>query len=279
MKKAVILAAVLGIIFTACQKEIDWGFDQLANQQLVKILSVSGSDSTTVSFSYDLQRRLIKTTQISVTGGTASKDTFIINRNSSGIITTTVARGDQLQGLIDSIETRYFYNTTMQQYYAATRKIDIGGFMVTDSAVYTYDGSGKINLEKHYLVTGFPGIPVTQVAEVQYTFSSGGNNLVTMKQFAATTPGGGLTPISTENYTYDAKTNPLLLKNEAILLGLLNYFSVNNATQDDYVDETDPTQNTSTLINYKYNVVGRPDSSFATQSPAGTVTNSKYYYQ
>jgi hypothetical protein len=278
MRKYFLLATVLAIVVTACQKEIDWGLGDAANQQLLKIRSISGSDSTIITYTYDGQKLLILETTEGSSGGNSLNGTLKIYRKTSGIIDSTVQKSAALVTAgIDSILTKYYYNTSNSRYTAATRLVDVGGFTVTDSAAYSYDAGGKISLEKHYLVTGL--LPPFEALENQYTYSASGSNLVTMAQSAVSAPGGPLAPVSTENYSFDTKTDPLLLKNEAVLLGRLTYFSANNPTKTDYIDQTDPTQNFTINLTYKYNMGGKPDSSFATQIPAGTVTNSKYYYQ
>src|SRR6478609_7195749 len=150
MRKILLLVTVLAVLITACQKEIDWGLANGADQQLIKIRSISGVDTSVVTYTYDNQRRLIGETTVGLSAGTSINGTFVINRSSTGVILTTVQKGDQLTAAgIDSLLTKYYYNTTTSQYYAATRSIDIGGFSVIDSAVYTYDASKRITVEKH----------------------------------------------------------------------------------------------------------------------------------
>jgi hypothetical protein len=278
MRKVFVLVAIVGIVISACQKEIDWGFADLANQQLIRISSVSGSDSTIVNFGYDSQKRLISEITELISAGSSAKDTFIINRSSTGVINTTVQKGNSMVPGIDSLVTLFYYNNTTSRYYAATRLLDVGGFSITDSAEYSYDASGRIVLEKHFFITGL--FPVFEAAESQYVYSTTGTKLDTARQYIASgPPPAALTLFTTQTFSYDAKTTPLLLKNEAILLGRLNYYSANNASHFGYKDETDPTQDFSIDYIYKYNMAGKPDSATATQVPGGTVTASKYFYQ
>ena len=278
MIRVFLALTALIVLFTACQKEIDWSQGQSGDQLLVKVRSISGSDSTIINYTYDGQRRLILEATTGVSSGTSLNGTLQVNRNSSGIIMTSVQKSDMLTAAgVDSILTTFYYNTASSKYTAATSKLDIGGFSVTDSVSFVYDATGKISADKHWFVTGL--IPPFEALSNAYTYSATGNNLLTIVQSAPTAPGLPAVPVSTQTFSYDAKINPLILKNEAILLNRFNVYSGNNYTKLDFVDQTDPTNNFTVDNTYKYNFVSKPDSSFSTQSNTGAVTVSKYYYQ
>jgi hypothetical protein len=215
---------------------------------------------------------------VGVGSGVTLDMTFQVNRNSSGIITTTVQKSAALLAAgIDSIITRYIYNTSSSRYTSASFDITIGGFTVTDSAVYTYDGSGRIISDLHYLVTGL--VPPFEAIKNQYTYSANGQNLVSIDVLGAANPGDPLTLISSQAFTFDAKSDALILKNEAIILGRHGFYNANNATKVDFTSPVDPSQNFTLDYTYKYNSTNRPDSSYATRTPGGAVTASKYFYQ
>jgi hypothetical protein len=239
---------------------------------------MTGSDSTVITYSYDAQKRLVSETTVGVAGTQSLDMNFTINRNASGIITSTVQKSPTLLAAgIDSILTRYDYNSTTSKYLCAVFSISYGGFGVTDSAVYTYDGSGRIVSDLHWLISGI--IPAFQALKNQYTYSANGLNLIGVDQLAAANPGDALSIVSTQTYTFDAKTDALILKNEAVLIGRFGFYNANNASKLELVNTVDPAQNFNMDYTYKYNTSGRPDSSYGTRTPGGAVTASKYFYQ
>lgn len=278
MKIILVAAAALVVVLTACQKEIDWSQGQTGDQLLVKVRSITGSDSSIINYSYDGQKRLILESITGVNSGTSLNGTLQINRNSSGIIVTTIQKSDMLVSAgVDSIMTTFYYDAASSKYKAATSLLDIGGFSVTDSVVFTYDASGKITSDKHYFVTGL--VPPFEALSNAYTFSATGNNLLTIVQSAPTAPGMPAVPVSTQTFTYDSKVSPLILKNEAILLNRYTIYSPNNYTKLDFVDQTNPSNNYTVDNTYKYNFVSKPDSCTSNQSNTGAVALTKYYYQ
>ncbi len=275
--KAIGIIGLLTLSIVACQKEIDWG-SNTGNQLLVKIHSTTGSDSTIIMYAYDGFRRLIGETTVGVSAGITLDQTFVINRDASGIIISTIQKSALLLAAgVDSIKTRYYYNNGTQHYTAAAFDISIMGFGVTDSAVYTYDANGRINSDHHYIVTGF--VPPLEIASNQYTYSANGMNVTITNLQATTFPGNPLTDISNQTFSFDTKSAPLILKNEAIILNRASLYNANNATKNVFVDAMDPTNNYTLDLTYKYNLAGKPDSSFSTRTPGGNLTASKYFYQ
>lgn len=274
----------LTLVFVSCQKEIDWGLggSNNPNMLLVKIKSKTGTDTTQLEYYYDASKRIIREKTTGMSGGTSLENDLVINRNSSGIITTTVQKAAALIAAgIDSIETRFNYNTGTSKYTSSVFVLAIPGFAVTDSAVYNYDGSGRITGDDHYLlVSGLP-IPLPPVLGLKnyYIYSASGSNMDSIKQNAATTPGGPLTPVSSQAYSFDTKINPLIILNEAILLGRTGFYNTNNTKKATVTNTITPANDFTMDYTYKYNLVGKPDSSYGTRTPGGAVTASKYFYQ
>ncbi len=282
MKKSFANIVILSVIvMSSCQKEIDWGTisgGATVNQLLVKIISKTGSDSTVVTYSYDSQKRLIKETTSGVSGGTVVDNELKINRNIAGIILNSIQKSPALVSAgIDSVVTIYYYNAAASVYTSSSFKIGISGFTVTDSAVYSYDPTGKITSDIHYLKTGI--LPPIQVLKNQYTYSPNGINLIGLDQLAASTPGGPLSPVSSQTYSFDLKSNPLIIKNEAILLVRPGLFNANNNVKLVLNSTASPAANFTQDYVYIYNSSNKPDSSYATRTPGGTITASKYIYQ
>lgn len=270
---------LLSLVYMSCQKEIDWGLGGTgSNNLLSRINSKTGTDSSEVSYFYNTQNRLIREKTTGVSGGLTLDNELIINRNAAGVILTTVQKAASLViAGIDSVVTRYNYNTSTSRYTSSVFSLTAFGFSVTDSAVYSYDASGKIVSDVHYLATGF--LPPIQSLKNDYTYSADGVNISRQDQMAATTPGGPMLPVSSQTYTYDNKSNPLILSHEAVLLSKTGLFNANNSLKTVFTNTADPTANFNLDIIYRYNTEGKPDSAFSIRTPPGELTVSAYHYQ
>jgi hypothetical protein len=284
MKKIIILFSVVSVILTACQKEIDWGTGNPdSSPVLFRIKSKTGaSDTTQTDFYYDANKRLIRELVNGIASGQDMNNELTITRNGAGIITKTVQKAAALQAAgIDSVVTFYNYNTGTSKYTSSVFQLGIPGFTVMDSAVYTYDGAGRISKDEHYMqILGLPiPIPPILAARNTYTYSADGKNLVAIATDAATAPGGPLTPATAQAYTFDSKVNALILLNEAVLLNRHGFYNANNGTKVVLTNTIDPSQDFTMDITYTYNSTNKPDSSNSTRTPGGAVTTSKYFYQ
>jgi hypothetical protein len=269
----------------SCQKEIDWGFPNpgtIASQLLVKIKSKTGTDTTQIDYTYDASKRLIREKTTGFSGGVNLDNDLVIKRNSSGIITITVQKAATLIAAgIDSIETKYNYDAATSKYTSSVFQLAIPGLSVLDSAVYTYDGAGRISKDEHWLqTTGLPiPIPPILTARNTYTYSSDGKNLLGVATDAAIPPGTPLSPATAQVFTVDGKVNPLIILNEAVLLSRVGLFSASNPSKSIVTNTIDPSQDFTMDYVYKYNSANKPDSSYGTRTPGGIVTAAKYYYQ
>lgn len=283
MKSKLIPAAfLLSIAFFSCQKEIDWGTGSSSGQRLVRIKSQTGTDTTQIDYSYDASGRLIREKTTGIGSGISLDNDLIINRNSSGIITTTVQKAAALVlAGIDSIVTRFNYNTGTSRYTSTVFNLPVPGFPVTDSAVYTYNSAGRITSDEHYLQIGGLPLPLPPVLALRntYTYSADGKNLVSITQEAATAPGGPLSPASAQTFTFDTRINPLIILNEGVLTARTSLYNANNATQAVMTNSIDPSQDFTMDNTYRYNSSNKPDSSYSTRTPGGAVTATRFFYQ
>ncbi len=267
------------ISLAACQREIDWGVDSGAtNQLLVKVVAKSGTnDSTVTTYTYNAQRQLIREVVVAVTAGNSVQTEFILNRNSAGVITSSVLKSpDLVMTGIDSLLTRFNYANN--RYSSGVFSINLQGIALTDSTVYTYDANGRIISDQHLLKSSLFPLPIPiPILKNVYTYTADGKNLVKQEQSAPSTPGGPLSPVSSQTYTHDTNINPLILLNEAIILNRGDWFNANNVLTNQFASADDPTQNFSVNNSYRYNTVNKPDSLFSTR--AGQVTTSKFFYQ
>jgi hypothetical protein len=287
MKKLIFWSLLSTIILlVSCQKEIDWGLGGAgggaANLSLYRIKSKTGTDTTQIDYYYDANKSIIREKTTGIGSGQNLDNDLVISRNGAGIITKTVQKAASLLATgIDSVVTVYNYSTATSKYTSSIFQLSLFGFTVVDSAIYTYDASGKITKDEHYtLISGLPiPIPPTLTARNTYTYSADGKNLISVATDAAIPPATTLSPATAQTFTVDAKVNPLIILNEAVLLGRVGLFNANNSTKAVVTNTVDPTQDFTMDYTYKYNAANKPDSAYSTRLPGGVVSATKYFYQ
>lgn len=286
MKKLIFCAFLSSmILLVSCQKEIDWGLgggSGTANLSLYRIKSKTGTDTSQIDYYYDAGKRIIRELTNGMSAGQDLNNDLIITRNGSGIITKTVQKAAALLATgIDSVVTVYNYSTASSKYTSSVFQLSIFGFAIVDSADYTYDASGKISKDEHFTqISGLPiPLPPVLTARNTYTYSADGKNLLGVATDAAIPPATTLSPAAAQAYTVDGKVNPLIILNEAVLLGRVGLFNTNNSTKAIVTNSVNPTQDFTMDYTYKYNSANKPDSSTGTRTPGGAVTIYKYFYQ
>ena len=279
-KNSFILFCLMVLIVVSCQKEIDWGLGGggAVDKLLVKIISKTGLDSSITTYTYNSAKQLTGENITGVSGTTSLDADLKIYRNSAGIIQKTVqVAAALLANRIDSVVTRFNYSLALSRYSSAVFGVTVSGTNVIDSIVYTYDGSGKIVSDAHYIKASI--LPPVLNLRSQYTYSADGVNLTATQQSASSTLGGPLSQSSVQTFTFDTKKSPLIIKQEAIVLLRSGLFNAQNPIKTIVTNTSDPTNDFTMDYVYKYNSAGKPDSSYGTRTPGGAITASKYFYQ
>ena len=120
-------------------------------------------------------------------------------------------------------------------------------------------------------------MPPILTARNTYTYSADGKNLLNVATDAAIPPATTLSPATAQTYTVETKVNPLIISNEAILIGRVGLYNANNTIKAVVTNVIDPTQDFTMDYTFKYNSSNKPDSSYGTRTPGGAVTASKYF--
>ena len=279
-KNRITFFCLIVLVVASCQKEVDWGTGggDASDKLLVKIISKTGPDSSITTYTYNAAKQITGENTTGVAGTAILDNELKIYRNNSGIIqkTVQVAAGFLANG-IDSVVTRYNYNNTLLRYSSSVFSVTVSGTTVFDSILYVYDGSGKIVSDEHYVKASI--LPPVLNLKNQYTYSADGLNLTATQQLASTTLGGSLSQSTVQTFTFDTKKNPLIIKQEAIVLLRSGLFNAQNPLKMIVTNTSDPTNDYTMDYVYKYNTAGKPDSSYATRTPGATITASKYFYQ
>jgi hypothetical protein len=283
MKKLITAIPVLTLIFmVSCKKETSLqtggapGSGGGGNQPsglLSKLVSKSGSDSTVLVFGYDASKRLIS---LNTSGSDSSgnfQDSRRFVRNAQGIITQIIDKNPDLaQFGLDSVVTRLDYNGRY-----TNRVIEINTLFVAikDSTALSYDANGNIILEHEY-TDYMMGGGYEETAKTEYTYSGNNISLIKVSSFDSTT--ASYLPVYNATYNYDAKTSPLILKNEGTAIGYSDFFSSNNVTQAAFEVPSDPSSNFTLNTTYTYNSDNKPITGTGVVQGGGTSTSS-YFYQ
>src|SRR4026208_325814 len=133
-RKYTIIIILTILVFTSCQKEIDWGLGGNNKELLVKVVSKTGNDSTVTNYTYDGSQRLIREKISGIAQGIDLDNDLKIYRATDGVITRTVQSSALLAGTgVDSIVTRFNYNTSSKRYTSSLVTLTVLGVTVTDS--------------------------------------------------------------------------------------------------------------------------------------------------
>jgi len=251
--------ACTSLFLFSCQKEADYannnngngnGNGGNSNGLLQKIVSKSGSDSSSLIFGYNSSQKLIILNTIEVSGGTNSLTEERVERNTQSIIQKLIIKNDQYrQAGLDSIETIIEYNSG--RYVSKVTAIDLGGgAFFRDSVSLIYDGSGKVITERTYDDIGTGSYD--EMNKIEYTYS--GNNIATINYYSY----DGSSYSLKQAYAYDEydnKISPMSLGNEAFIFDSPALYSSNNPTKSS-VTALGFTQTYTT--SYTYSSAGKP---------------------
>jgi hypothetical protein len=285
MKQILITLSILTTIFLfSCQKEGDFsngnggsGGGGTSGTLLVKTVSKTGSDSVVTVYTYNSNKKLINEKRVGMSAGIDEGNEYRYYRNASGIITRYVQINAVLATSgIDSVTTIVHYNASSSRYTSTVQEISLSGFSVLDSSVFVYDANGKVIRSDLYQSIPLSGSGYDLTEKLKYTYAANGN----ISQYDIYDASSGTDDlIATVKYTFDTKTNPLILNGEAFAIGHPDWVSVNNGTNVEIIDITDPSNNQTIIFTYTYNNANRPVTAVSTQNPGAIVRNYTFYYQ
>lgn len=278
MNRILGLIAVSVFLFS-CQKEINFsnsgasgGNASLLVRADYKSTTDSSQNNYQINYIYDANKRLIRQITTGTLGGQDNSSDIILVRNSSGIITQAILKSPALSTFgLDSIVTTVYYDNNAKRYRASAEALNLYGLAVVDSTVYNYSGNSVIGTNEYQTFNG-----LTYIAyKTDNTYA--GPNLTMVKSYALDSS-GVLSLVSTYKFTYDNKTNPLILPSgEAFILG--NYFlvSTNNPLSFQILDETGAITSSENYT-YIYNSNNLPQSAKVLDG-SGAIFTETFYYQ
>jgi len=276
MRKNVLLLLIfVTAVLFSCQKEVDFantngGNGGTTDALLQKMVSRSGSDSSTLEFGYNASKKLMTLNTTDVTSGTTSLTRERVERNSQGIIQRLIIKDDQYQQLgLDSVVTVMEYSSG--KYISKVTTIDLGVVVFRDSVALIYNAEGKVITERIYddLATG----NYEENSKIDYTYS--GNNIAAIKYYSYDASTYSL--VVTDSYDeYDNKVSPMNIGLDAFVFDSPAMYSFNNPTKSSISDQS---SSQTFITSYTYNPVNKPLTATSTIQPGNSTATATYYYQ
>jgi len=264
---------LLSIILISCQKEINFPSGSFSTATLlVRQDSKSGTDSSSTTYVYDANKRLVKVITTGTVGGNDITGDITFVRNSAGIITQEIITSPSLQAIgIDSLAMLVYYDNNSKRYTSVTQVFEISGNSYKDSTAFIYSGNTIIGTNDFQTLYG-----ITFLAS-KSDYSYAGTNITNVNTYGLDST-LTMSLLATEKATYDNKTNPLKLPSgESFILGSFLLAGSNNLLTYQLLDGNGSIvrSNTST---YTYNSSNLPQTAKVVDA-SGTTTNVTYYYQ
>lgn len=241
------------------------------------VTKLPGNDSLRVFYTYDNQKRFISYKSEEYSSGSLVKGEVKFIRNTQGIVQKVVIKSDDLAGVgIDSIFYAVRYNTGTSRYTSSVLTFDDGTDIFRDSTAFTYNAAGKISLSEEFVDDGTG--TYEKYFKTEYTYNATGN-VIKAKNYYFDDMAGSYVASDQDEYEYDAKVNPLILGNEAFLLGDPSLASPNNQTKDTYTDLEDATNNDLITTTFTYNTANKPATDILTIQSESIPYPTTYNYQ
>ena len=278
--------AAIALLFSSCQKEFKDititpgtgnGNGSSNGNLLVKGVSISGTDTTTVNLVWSAAKKL---TQYSIAGksnGQAVDSRSDFQRDASGNIKKVVTIPLSAAGLIDSTVSIITYRPgTSQLAYIINTNYNVL-FPLRDSTVFTYNAAGRVSTKELYMENLLGGGWTKQFKNT-YTFDAQGN-LVTVVAGSVDAL-GNLTNTATTTNTYDSHLSAVTLGEEVFMMTGLGEETMSPNHVVSKTVSGSGVNGTFTFSQTIYNASGRPVSENLTAS--GTTPYSAkatYFYQ
>lgn len=290
-----LLSCLLVLGFSSCQKSIEWNDLVLTpttpvtptpgttgGNLLVKMVSLSSTDTVTYIYGYDSVKRLIKLTQVGVSSGDKVDETEYYIRDAAGKLIQhtkiSYSSTSALPSKYDTVYSKLHYPTGSSNFDYVIESANSGNGYVTDSVTFAYTNN-RVSQYKYYATS--PSRQPILVYHIDVTYDASGN-VINEKLYTynfTTTP-----TLSTDNaFTYDNKISPLQYGNESFVGLGENFAGPNNVVSLLITDKSGSSTNT---VSVNYNIAYNSNSYPATANGTAIVTGAPaqtlqltYFYQ
>jgi hypothetical protein len=278
----------LALAMVSCQKEITDGTPEQPGgggtggntdgNRIVKGVQITPStgDTNIVTIKWDANGKLLEYNSNGEVNNIVTAISVKISRAADGKINTIVTSSSLPNNFIDSIVTKVFYvpGSSKLAYSVGTSYSMFGE--VADSALYTYNGAGKLITKENFLDFFGSMEPSTKQ---QYEYDGNGN-VIKVLDFSH----DGVTYVAdgTTINTYDGHKGPNTFEEAECFVSLgPALISVNNPIKTVSNAVSSGTTHTLIVTDLLFNSFDRPYSATLTLNPIppGYVNKVTYYYQ
>lgn len=260
------------ILFISCQKETGDVIPPPNEETLLRsAVTTFGSDSYSYSYSYGSSNELTKIDFTSQVGGVSKTDKISVFRN-QGVIESFSYKSTAFAPLgLDSILYKVGYNSSEKIYTYTVGKYVAAGTPYSDSTAFIYSAGNVIDIKTFSSANGGA---YNNLKQQVFTYNSG--NIVSNKSYTYDNATSQYVLKNEFVYEYDTKVNPLMIKDEGHVLGILELVSTNNSTKGTYTDKVDTDNNYIITSEYTYNSKNKPSTSI-TKYPDFNITLQTIY--
>lgn len=295
MRKSLLFIIFTSLLVTSCQKSIVW--DDLVltpptpqppptgtnGSLLTKIVSLSTTDTLTITYSYDSLKRLIKVATVGISrGDKVDKSQFFLRDTSGKMVQYTeieYSRNSTNALKYDTSYAKVHYPFGSSNFDYVIEFANTSRTLISDSIAFTYTNNKVTQFKVFYgpLATGGAG---TLAAKSDFTYDASGN-VISNKAYTYTN--NVQTSSGEATYGYDTKKSPLILGNEGFITIGEYYSGPNNAISYTVVDKTGTNPTTVNIsYNINYNSNNYPAQAMGTATYTGLPNQTlqlTYFYQ
>lgn len=284
MKQFISLAIII-LLITSCQKEyVDItapppGGGTTNGNLLVKALSITGTDTTTVSLKWDSNKRLTQYISAGKTNGIVTDAKTDIIRESNGNITKMINSPMGGGGYIDSTVSYVYYQPGTSK-ITYVKNINYTAFVnFGDSTIITYNAAGKISGKEIFFENFITG-GMEKQSKSTYTYDAQGN-LVTNTTLIADPVTGAYAPGFTITNSYDSHLAAAAFGDDAFIVRGISEESVSPNHLIKKVQTGSGIDMTLTMSQFQFNTFNRPTAEVITFTPIppGYILTVSYFYQ
>lgn len=297
MRSTLLFSSLVMILLSSCQKSIVW--DDLVltppttpvtpttpgsttGTLLAKAVSLSLTDTSTVLYTYDTSKKLIKSQTVGTSSGSKVDGNEMFVRDASGnvvkYITIRYSTTSFNPSGYDTTITTIHYPTGSNNFDYSKMTQNLLGIVSSDSTTFMYLNGKIVNTYEY--ITNFVTGGYTLSSYNDYTYDSNGN----ISSYKIYNYGSGTTPSLVASYVFehDTKKSPLILGNEGFVINRQTSAGPNNTSKLTLIDNTNtPPVTLNIAVTYNYNANSMPSDSRTIVSFNGvsSTTNSTLFYQ
>jgi len=287
MRHLIPFAAII-LLISSCQKEfIDatvtppggGGGGTSNGQLLVKALSITGTDTTTVTLTWDSNKRLTQYISMGKTNGIVTNSKTDIIRESNGNIKKMINNPMGGSAYVDSIVAFVGYQPGTSK-IAYVKDINYTPFLsFSDSIAITYNAAGKISTKESFFENFLTGVMEKQ-SKSTYTYDAQGN-LLTNTTLILDPVTMTYIPGFTITNSYDSHLAPASFGDDAFIVKGISEESISPNHLIKKVQTGSGTDMMLTMSQFQFNSFNRPTAEVIafTPVPPGYTLTVSYFYQ